>query len=181
MAGRIARGEVRLPAGIAVVRLDVCTGEPPGELIASATALMLLMENARSSERATLAMVIPGRSGLEMPIAPARRTTGTIGRSERKRAGISGRSFARRRCIGVASGIRASSFGLPFYESFIVNTLRADFLEHQNRLGVTPLILEPGMKLLFLSVLMTAIVLAAHPGVLIRGSLARVMGRRAAA
>lgn len=36
------------------------------------------------------------------------------------------------------------------------------------------------MKLLFLFVLMTSIVLAAHPGALIRGSL-MLLGRRAAA
>ena len=37
------------------------------------------------------------------------------------------------------------------------------------------------MKLLFLFVLMTAIVLAAHPDALIRGALGRFFGRRAAA
>jgi hypothetical protein len=37
------------------------------------------------------------------------------------------------------------------------------------------------MKLLFLFVLMTSIVLAAHPGALIRSSWTRAMGRRAAA
>jgi len=74
------------------------------------------------------------------------------------------------------SDIRGSSFGLPSYESFIVNTPQADFPEPQNRLGVMTLKMEPVMKLLFLFVLMTSIVLAAH-----QGSLLRAIGRRAAA
>jgi hypothetical protein len=52
------------------------------------------MAKARSSDRATLASVNPGLSGLEMPIAPESRTTGTIGMSPRNRAGTSARSAA---------------------------------------------------------------------------------------
>ncbi len=140
---------------------------------------MLLMANARSSERAMPAMVRPGLSGDEMPIAPASRTTGTTGISLRKRAGMSGPSIALMRCIGVTSDI-GNHLSLPLHDSFIVNTAQADFAERQNRLGVIALNVEPIMKLLFLFVLMTSIVLAAHPGALIRGSL-MLSGRRAAA
>src|SRR5579871_4047691 len=108
---------------------------------------MFLMAKARSSERATLAMVRPGRSGVEMPIAPVSRTTGTTGMSERKRAGMSGANIAPTRCIGVTSDI-GNHLSLPLHQSFIVNTPQADFLERQNRLGVISLILEPSMKLL---------------------------------
>src|ERR1051326_3783415 len=66
-----------------------CTAEPPGELIASATAEALRSENARSSERATDEMVSPGRSGVEKPITPDMRTTGTTAAPPRSRAGSS--------------------------------------------------------------------------------------------
>ena len=46
------------------IRCD-CAGEPPGELISSATARALRVENARSSVRATPASVSPGRSGVD--------------------------------------------------------------------------------------------------------------------
>src|ERR1700756_2338855 len=62
-----------------------CTAEPPGELIASATAEALRSENARSSERATEEMVSPGRSGVEKPITPDMRTTGTSARTRSNR------------------------------------------------------------------------------------------------
>src|SRR5262249_13829609 len=68
-----------------------CTAEPPGELIASATADALRSENARSSERATDEMVSPGRSGVEKPITPDMRSTGTTAAPPRKRAGSSDR------------------------------------------------------------------------------------------
>jgi hypothetical protein len=83
------------------------------------------------------------------------------------------------RRMGVTSDI-GNHLSLPLYDSFIVNTAQADFVERQNRLGVIALNVEPAMKLLFLFVLMTSIVLAAHPGALIRGSL-MLSGRRAAA
>ena len=68
------------------IRCD-CTGEPPGELISSATALARRIVNARSSGRATLASVSPGRSGVERPIAPDSRTTGTTAPPPRRRFG----------------------------------------------------------------------------------------------
>src|SRR5258708_8035539 len=64
-----------------------CTGEPPGELIDSATALAFLIENARSSVRATPASVMPGLSGVTAPITPESRTTGTTVVPRRSRAG----------------------------------------------------------------------------------------------
>src|SRR5215831_4964304 len=69
-----------------------CTAEPPGELIASATAEALRTANARSSERAIEEMVRPGRSGVEKPITPDMRTTGTTAAPPRRRAGSSGRT-----------------------------------------------------------------------------------------
>src|SRR4026207_2156918 len=89
-----------------------CAAAPPGELIESATARMFFIENARSSERATLARVSPGLSGLEMRIAPGSRTTGTIGISLRRRAGISRRSTEGTFAKGKASPIlSADMFG----------------------------------------------------------------------
>src|SRR5215510_8995956 len=72
-----------------------CTGEPPGELMSSATARALRTENARSSWRAIDASMRPGRRGLDTPMTPASRTTGTIGISLRSRRGVSGRSSSR--------------------------------------------------------------------------------------
>src|SRR6516225_3698939 len=71
------------------------TGEPPGELITSATARALRIAKARSSGRATWASVRPGRNGVEKPITPESLTTGTTGMSPRKRFGSSGWSVAR--------------------------------------------------------------------------------------
>ena len=70
------------------IRCD-CAGEPPGELTISATARALRTENARSSVRAIEDNISPGRSGVETPITPESRTTGTTGMSGRKRAGTS--------------------------------------------------------------------------------------------
>src|ERR1700744_3480080 len=64
-----------------------CTGEPPGELITSATALAFLVANARSSVRAMPASDIPGRSGVTAPITPDSRTTGTTAVPRRRRSG----------------------------------------------------------------------------------------------
>src|ERR1700752_1156421 len=72
-----------------------CTADPPGELISSATARARGHANARSSGFATEASVRPGRSGVEKPITPLSRTTGTVGVSPRKRRGSTGfRKFA---------------------------------------------------------------------------------------
>ena len=62
--------------------------------MSSATALALRVENARSSARATPESVRPGRSGVEKPMMPESRTTGTTGMSLRKRFGSSDRSIA---------------------------------------------------------------------------------------
>src|SRR5262249_38425382 len=75
-----------------------CTAEPPGELIASATAEALRTENARSSERATDEMVSPGRNGVPKPITPESRTTGTTAAPPRRRAGSSGRRRSDSQC-----------------------------------------------------------------------------------
>ena len=56
-----------------------CTGEPPGELICSATAGASLMEKARSMAPAQAAMVSPCRKGVPAPMVPVRRTTGITG------------------------------------------------------------------------------------------------------
>src|SRR5436190_17842107 len=79
-----------------------CAAAPPGELIESATALALLIENARSSTLATPPSVSPGFSGVEIPMAPASRTTGTTGMSPRNRAGtiLCERESARSRMEG---------------------------------------------------------------------------------
>ena len=74
-----------------------CTGEPPGELITSATARAARMPKARSSGRATVASARPGFSGVEKPMTPESRTTGTTGVSPRSRFGNIGRSVARAR------------------------------------------------------------------------------------
>ena len=76
------------------IRCD-CAGEPPGELMISATARALRVEKARSSERATVESISPGRSGVTTPMTPDSRTTGTTGISARKRAGTSERRRAR--------------------------------------------------------------------------------------
>ena len=60
------------------IRCD-CAGDPPGELMASATAAALRTAKTRSSVRATPAIVRPGRSGVEKPMTPVSRTTGTTG------------------------------------------------------------------------------------------------------
>ncbi len=70
------------------IRCD-CAGEPPGELTINATARALRTENARSSERAIVDNISPGRSGEVTPMTPDSRTTGTTGMSGRKRAGTS--------------------------------------------------------------------------------------------
>ena len=70
------------------IRCD-CEGEPPGELMISATARALRTEKARSSALATVDNSRPGRSGVTTPMTPASRTTGTTGMSRRKRAGSS--------------------------------------------------------------------------------------------
>src|SRR5215472_16651529 len=75
-----------------------CTAEPPGELIASATAEALRTEKARSSGRATDEMVSPGRKGVETPITPESRTTGTTAAPPRRRAGNRGRRRSNSRC-----------------------------------------------------------------------------------
>jgi len=58
-------------------------------------------------------MVSPGRSGLETPITPASRTTGTTGLSPRNRAGTSGRSAARTRSSEEGFGIVGVFTNLP--------------------------------------------------------------------
>src|SRR5437868_512313 len=73
-----------------------CTAEPPGELIDRATAFGLPIAKARSSARAMPAKVSPGLSGVEKPITPVSRTTGTVGRP-RQRFGIAGRTRSRPR------------------------------------------------------------------------------------
>src|SRR5918996_3509010 len=56
-----------------------CTGEPPGELIASATALAPRTLNARSRAGLTAVSDKPTPRSDGPPITPARRTTGTTG------------------------------------------------------------------------------------------------------
>ena len=63
-----------------------CTAEPPGELMTSATAFARLIAKARSRSFAEFAKVMPAASGVERPIAPVSRTTGTIGRVRNRRA-----------------------------------------------------------------------------------------------
>ena len=77
--------------------------EPPGELIKIATAWMLRAENARSNRRATEAIVMLGDSGVEYPITPDKRTTGTTGIAGRRMlSGNSGRMRLSRRSVNVA-------------------------------------------------------------------------------
>ena len=82
-------GFTKLMDKIGVERRLYTAGEPPGELTRIATARALRIANARSSERATVDSISPGRSGVLTPITPERRTTGTTGMSGRKRAGTS--------------------------------------------------------------------------------------------
>src|SRR5438552_1833163 len=56
-----------------------CTGEPPGELITTATVGSLEMLNARSIGPASAARARPGRRGVAMPMSPLKRSTGTMG------------------------------------------------------------------------------------------------------
>src|SRR4029079_17451355 len=65
-----------------------CTGEPPGELMTIAIALAFFTAKARSRSFAVVASVMPGESGVENPIAPVRRTTGTVGVPRRKRRNL---------------------------------------------------------------------------------------------
>ena len=88
------------------IRCD-CAGEPPGELIDSATARALRRPKARSSVRAAVASISPGRSGVDTPITPVSRTTGTTGMSERKRAGNSGRRKSNTPCRRSGIGLLA--------------------------------------------------------------------------
>src|SRR5215831_10863455 len=95
-----------------------CTAEPPGELMASATAAPF-MAKARSRERATVEMVRPGLSGVEKPITPERRTTGTTARCARKRGGSSGPStwmaFCRMAAMGKHIGRNRAGLKAPGY------------------------------------------------------------------
>src|SRR5258708_12727896 len=63
---------------------DDCTGEPPGELRASATAFTPGIENARSIERARRAGAGPLRTGPTPPMTPLRRKTATTGITGRR-------------------------------------------------------------------------------------------------
>src|SRR5262245_45772307 len=60
------------------IRCD-CTGDPPGELMETATVGSLERLNAFSIGPAKEAIASPGRSGVTMPIGPDRRSTGTTG------------------------------------------------------------------------------------------------------
>ena len=86
------------------IRCD-CDGEPPGELMISATARALRVAKARSSERAVLDSISPGRNGVVTPMTPVSRTTGTTGMSARKRAGTSllRSSSVRLRMLGIGA------------------------------------------------------------------------------
>ena len=105
------------------IRCD-CTGEPPGELIRSATALARRVVNAFSSGRATLASERPGRSGAESPIAPDRRTTGTTAAPPRMRFGSQGRTASRRlasiwrKCSGMPWSAIVRSQGVATGQDF---------------------------------------------------------------
>ena len=67
----------------AAIRLD-CTGEPPGELMISATAAGLPRAKARSICGAKAASFSVGLKRLPPPMAPDRRITGTKGGFLRK-------------------------------------------------------------------------------------------------
>src|SRR5262245_20696645 len=60
------------------IRCD-CTGEPPGELMTTATVGSFEKLNAFSMAPATDASAKPGRSGVAMPMGPEKRNTGTVG------------------------------------------------------------------------------------------------------
>src|ERR1043166_5273583 len=96
-----------------------CTAEPPGELIASATAEALRNENARSSERAIEDMVSPGRNGVEKPITPDMRTTGTTAAPPRRRAGSSVRTRSTSFCkvSRIGEDIGPNRFRLKRYQT----------------------------------------------------------------
>ena len=66
------------------IRCD-CTGEPPGELITTATVGSLDRAKAFSIGPATVDSDKPGRSGVTMPIGPEKRSTGTTGPRLKKR------------------------------------------------------------------------------------------------
>ena len=63
-----------------------CTAEPPGELMARATALTWRSLKARSMGVARLASPSPRRSGPIWPMTPAKRSTATTGGGRRRRA-----------------------------------------------------------------------------------------------
>ena len=66
-----------------------CTAEPPGELIASATAWRFFRRKARSSGPAMEAMDNPPPlAGQGRPIAPDKRTTAIFGPRENQAKGI---------------------------------------------------------------------------------------------
>ena len=70
-----------------------CTGEPPGELIASATDFTLKSLKARSSVPARPANESPPRKGPTWLMTPLNRTTATTGGGLRNRSmGSSARS-----------------------------------------------------------------------------------------
>src|SRR5689334_2970145 len=56
-----------------------CTGDPPGELITTATLGSLERLKAFSRGPATDARASPGRNGVAMPMGPEKRSTGTTG------------------------------------------------------------------------------------------------------
>jgi hypothetical protein len=56
-----------------------CTGDPPGELITTATLGSLERLKAFSIGPATDAIASPGRNGVTMPMGPVKRSTGTTG------------------------------------------------------------------------------------------------------
>ena len=60
------------------MRLD-CTGEPPGELMTTATAGIFDSSKAFSMALAAWPIDRPGRNGVAMPMGPEKRSTGTTG------------------------------------------------------------------------------------------------------
>src|SRR3954447_348496 len=102
-----------------------CTGEPPGELITSATALALRVAKARSSILATPPSVMPGRNGVTAPITPASRTTGTIAAPRRQRAGTSSVSLDHHDTRPSTRSLIASAFALnlPIFISYHVSVI----------------------------------------------------------
>src|ERR1700722_473802 len=95
-----------------------CTGEPPGELITSATALAFLVAKARSSILATPASDMPGRSGVTAPITPDNRTTGTTALARRRRAGTHSISLSIRPGMPLISLV-CSVISLPQINHFL--------------------------------------------------------------